>query len=64
MCDGTDLDAAAAYEKVASRPDLFAQMKSEGIAASAFPGFVVSRVGETYEERSQDLGVDYYDFCG
>lgn len=28
------------------------------------PGFVVSRVGETYEERFQDLGVDYYDFCG
>ncbi len=28
------------------------------------PGFVVSRVGETYEERFQDLGIDYYDFCG
>ncbi|MGH1342234.1 MAG: hydroxymethylglutaryl-CoA synthase [Nannocystales bacterium] len=28
------------------------------------PGFVVSRVGETYDERFQDLGVDYYDFCG
>ncbi len=28
------------------------------------PGFVVSRVGETYEERFQDLGVDYYAFCG
>lgn len=28
------------------------------------PGFVVSRVGDTYEDRFQDLGVDYYDFCG
>ena len=27
-------------------------------------GFVISRVGETYEERFQDLGIDYYDFAG
>lgn len=30
----------------------------------ADPGFVVARVGESYDERFQDLGVDYYDFCG
>lgn len=27
-------------------------------------GFVISRVGETYEDRFQDLGIDYYDFAG
>ena len=25
-------------------------------------GFVISRVGETYEDRFQDLGIDYYDY--
>jgi len=39
----------------------------DGVEAEGLPadtGFVVSRVGETYEERFQDLGIDYYDFCG
>ncbi len=28
------------------------------------PGFVVSGVGETYDDRFQDLGIDYYAFSG
>jgi hydroxymethylglutaryl-CoA synthase len=39
----------------------------DGEAAEGLPkdtGFVVSRVGETYDERFQDLGIDYYDFAG
>ncbi|MEM6291674.1 MAG: hydroxymethylglutaryl-CoA synthase [Myxococcota bacterium] len=28
------------------------------------PGFQIARVGDQYEDRFQDLGVDYYDFCG
>ncbi len=40
MCEGTDLDPASVYAEILESPDLFAQMKSEGIAASAFPAFM------------------------